>query len=47
LGAAQVALELLWWTIKTFATRSEYSNNLRNEVEYLTELRFTAPQLFL
>src|SRR5260370_7343563 len=26
--------------IKTFATRSEHSNNLRNEVDYLTELRF-------
>src|SRR5580704_16077039 len=26
--------------IKTFASRSEYSNKLRNEVDYLTEFRF-------
>src|SRR5690348_2999643 len=26
--------------IKTFAARSEYSNNLRNEVDYLTQFRF-------
>src|SRR3984957_8640538 len=33
--------------IKTFATRSEYSNNLRNEVDYLTELRFLLADLCL
>src|ERR1700722_5311942 len=32
--------------IKTFATRSEYSDNLRNEVDYLTEFHFTST-LFL
>src|SRR5258705_11940531 len=31
--------------IKTFATRSEYTNNLRNEVNYLTELRFLLADL--
>src|SRR5713226_9263536 len=31
--------------IKTFATRSEYSNKLRNEVDYLTELCFLFPDL--
>src|SRR5882724_10878350 len=31
--------------IKTFATRSEYSNKLRNEVDYLTELRFLLADL--
>src|SRR6266704_2688228 len=32
--------------IETFATRSEDNNNLRNEVEYLTELRFLPPDPF-
>src|SRR3984957_3938402 len=31
--------------IETFATRSEYSNKLRNEVDYLTELRFLLADL--
>src|SRR5580704_19660749 len=31
--------------IKTFAIRSEYSNKLRNEVDYLTELRFLLADL--
>jgi hypothetical protein len=31
--------------IKTFATRSEHSNLLRNEVDYLTELRFLLADL--
>jgi len=33
--------------IKTFATRSEYRNKLRNEVDYLTKLHFTSAQFLL
>src|SRR5260370_25728465 len=33
--------------IKTFAAGSEYSNKLRNEVDYLTELHFTSAPLYL
>src|SRR5689334_9189099 len=33
--------------IKTLATRSEHSNNLRNEVDYLTEFHFTSAPFLL
>src|SRR5713226_10765642 len=33
--------------IKTFATGSEYSNKLRNEVDYLPELHFTSAPFLL
>src|SRR5713101_5583945 len=33
--------------IKTFATRSEYGNKLRNEVQNLPELHFTSAQFLL
>ena len=31
--------------IKTFATRSEYPNNLGKEVQHLTEFHFVSPDL--